>query len=190
MSGFHMKEWNQQRTLQTTLLSVIEVNPNLDEEEMKAAFESPREGPKRKAIRLTPKAYLTVAQLKKQTDTLLHRSFPQDTSEMQDFAFSGKLGSITDVFFVNDPPIIETAKGDVMCWKTTFEDDTGRIDVKVWGKACYELFHVTVDKMRELWEEGNEKPEEQEKILTTLNAHLDAKVIRTCKADIWSYGYK
>jgi hypothetical protein len=77
-----------------------------------------------------------------------------------------------------------------MCWKTSIEDETGRIDVKIWDRACYELFHVTMDKMRDMWETGNEKPEKVQEILKKFNDCLEANVTCYCKADTWTYGFK
>ena len=75
-----------------------------------------------------------------------------------------------------------------MCVKRTIEDETGKVDVKLWDKACYELFNVTVEKMRELWEEGNEKPRRQDAILEVLNARVSSKMSCLCKAGTWTFG--
>ena len=57
-------------------------------------------------------------------------------------------------------------------------------------EISYELFHIIVDKMQELWEEGNEKTASQVEILKSLNTQVDVQVICLCKPEVWTYGKK
>ena len=190
ISGLRMKIWNHRRTLQTNYLSVVEVNPKLEDQKLIEMFEEVSEGPKRKALRLTPTTAMTVAEIKNLGEQLLEDARSFRDRETSAFAVTGKFMTFTTDFFQQDPPILDTAKGPIMCWNTILEDDTGRLNVKVWDKACYELFHITVDKMQELWEEGNEKTASQEAILESLNTQIDVKVICLCKPEVWTYGKK
>ena len=75
-----------------------------------------------------------------------------------------------------------------MCWQTTLRDSTGSVQVKVWDKACYHLFAVTVSGFRDLWEKGVEDVTTQEEVLDQLNTYLDQKVSCCCTVVARKYG--
>ena len=68
----------------------------------------------------------------------------------------GTLSKFSDKFFEVDPPIVPRGDEGVVCWRTQLRDATGSIIVRVWNKACFSLFGITVDKMREDWGDGHE----------------------------------
>ena len=72
-----------------------------------------------------------------------------------------------------------------MCLKTVVDDSTGSVNVTLWDKACYEYFNITVTKLRDLWDEGVDNPENQDEILATLNARASETVVCFCKAEVW-----
>ena len=189
ISGLRVREWNRQRTMQTSYLSVIEVNPRLSPQQ-ENAFEDMQDEPKRKAIRLTLPEIMTVAEAKQLTEQMLHAAQSSQPTEAAEFSLRGKLSPFTQEFFEKDPPIIDTTRGEIMCWKTMMEDASGRLQVQVWDKACYELLSLTVTKLRTLWEEGHEDTAKQPTILDTLNKALADDVTCLCRADTWSYGKK
>ena len=117
----------------------------------------------------------------------MQRTFPRQARCI--FAISGTLPQLTDEFFEEGPPTLSGTK-EVMCWKTQLHDQTGDLDVRIWDKPCYELFQITVEKLRSYWEDGNEHGERRPDILTVLNAQLGMEVICNCQATVWSYGYK
>ena len=40
--------------------------------------------------------------------------------------------------------------------------------VTVWDKACFELFHMTASKLRDLWEDGYQDPSKRADLLDFL----------------------
>ena len=187
VSGVRIKEWNKSRTLQTSFLSVIEQNPRIEDNILKRCYDTPEEGPKRKAIRMTPKTIFTVSEAKqlceKMQEDVVNDSKPNDP---QEFVFKCQIVPFTTDFFEKDAPIIETKNGEVMCLKTVVEDATGHLFVKLWDKPCYDYLHLTADKLRELWEKGNDHAEQQDTILETLHARTDESVLCSCRADVWN----
>ena len=57
-----------------------------------------------------------------------------------------------------------------------------------WDKPCYELFGVTGDRLRELWETGVESIDERDEILGRLNANIAHKIVCACSAELWRRG--
>ena len=62
--------------------------------------------------------------------------------------------------------------------------------MRVWDQACYELFDVTASKLRELWEQGVENPDDQANLLDSLNKNLGRTYNFACTARIWSHGQR
>eukprot|EP00973_Karenia_brevis_P036946 5093172-Karenia_brevis.AAC.1 len=60
IAGVRIKEWSGERSLQTAYLSVDDVNLTLTEDQSEALSEA-QDGPKRKAIRVTPRTEMTIA---------------------------------------------------------------------------------------------------------------------------------
>ena len=75
-----------------------------------------------------------------------------------------------------------------MCWQTALRDSTGSVQVKVWDKACYQLFAVTASGFRDLWEKGVEDVTTQEEVLDQLNKNLEHKVSCSCNVVGRKYG--
>ena len=105
--------------------------------------------------------------------------------ESREFAIISQIRVLTKEFFKNDAPILDTRRGEVMYLKTVVEDHLGSINLTLRDKACYEYFQLTVNKFRELWEEGVDNPDRQDAILGSLNARAAAKVLCLCKAEVW-----
>ena len=59
-----------------------------------------------------------------------------------------------------------------------------------WDKPCYELFGVTGDRLRELWETGVESIDERDEILGRLNANMAHKIVCACSAELWRRGVR
>ena len=184
MSGVRVSEWRNERSLETTFLTIVEVNPK----ERDDIFDVPQinnEQRKRKALCLTQQNVLRVADVKGLMAELLEKA---PTNDQKEFMIVGHLSVLTHEFFEQDAPIVSGARQEKMCWTTAVEDSTGCLPVKVWGRACFELFHVTASKLRELWEEGNEHEERRDDILSSLNGELHHEVRATCSARVWSHG--
>ena len=189
ISGLRLKEWKGERTLESSFLSIVEVNPQLKKTD-KDALAIIDEGPRRKAIRMTPRTTITVSEAQGVTDRLLNDVGTSAPTTETDFVLFGTLRALTSEFFELDPPIMDTSKGERMCWKSALEDSTGSLQVRVWDKACYELFQCTAVKLRELWDEGVENPDMQDHILRELNRRTNTKVTCYCTATVWSAALK
>ena len=177
-------EYAGERTLQTSFLSVLEVNASLPH--IKRMLLDPiGKGPKRKVIRLMPRTSITVAEALRITQQQLRDAEANGSASATDFAIVGTLPPLTDDFFEQDPPILSTDSKDVMCLKTELHDQSGKLPVKLWDKPCYELFQMTADKMRSYWEEGHENQDRRSQILQVLNAQLGLPVTCNCKASVW-----
>ena len=87
-----------------------------------------------------------------------------------------------------DAPIVQKGDTEVMCWKTAIVDKSGTLRVKLWDKSCYDLFGVTCNRLRELWEQGVEQPDMQVQILDGFNSKLKTNVECLCQATVWRFG--
>ena len=188
-AGLKIRDWNGQRSLQTALLSLVEVNP-VARGGIDFAVDTDDGEPRRKALRMTPQTMMTISQAKRDMDQMLQDATRDANATIASKRFSlvGRLSPLTADFFTNDAPILEKGDANIMCWKSELQDSSGKLEVKVWDKACYEIFGVTADKLRELWETGVENSSEVEKILADLNENLGGNIVCACSADLWRWG--
>ena len=68
------------------------------------------------------------------------------------------------------------------------EDATGTILVKVWGMSCSELFRMTVDKLRAMWEDGLDNTSIREDLLKSLNREFGLTHRMLCGVTVLVYG--
>ena len=72
---------------------------------------------------------------------------------------------------------------------TELEDKFAKkIIVQVWSQAVSDLFNVTMENMRTLWEKGVDHKDEQDKILQGFNDKLKGEFNCVCKAIPRTYG--
>ena len=184
IGGLKIKEWQHERTLETSFVTMVEVNP------------SPREGleilenigndePKKKVMRASLPDVARVKDVMKMEENLLRKN---DTSESTEFVLIGKLTPMDNNFFVEDPPLLGDNQNEKMCWRTKLTDETGWCGVKVWDKPCYTLFQLTAPGLRAMWEEGLEHEQKREAILEQLNRNLTRDIRCVCKMNIWTFG--
>ena len=181
-SGLKLREWNGRRSLQSSYLTMIERNP------AGVSAPAPAEGPKRKAIRIAPSTKYTILQAQQETSTMLASAREGRTVSPISFSLVGSVQPLTKKFFDDDAPLLQKGDSQIMCWKSSIKDTTGSVSVKIWDKACYDLFGVTSNRLREMWEEGVDSPEEQDRILDELNEKMSHEVVCLCRADVWRYG--
>ena len=105
-----------------------------------------------------------------------------------EFTLCGRLGKFTRNFFDEDPPIVGEGPSSRVCWPTTFKDETGSTNIRVWDSAFFDLTNVSAIKLRSLWEDGFDNEGKRESILETLNGKIDKKVRLACTSSIWAYG--
>ena len=188
-SGLSLREYQGDRSLQTMFLTVIEVNPDLSH--LRATPEQDfSEGHKRKAILISPRVVIPISEVDKISKQLVSDAKKGEVVVATECTLCGTLSKISDKFFEDDPPIVLVGNKEVMCWKTQLQDATGSMTVTVWNKACFALFGVSVDKMREYWRAGHECRERQSEMIHELNAKLRNEVVCNCTVDVWSYGRK
>ena len=184
LRGLRVKEWRRERTLETSLLTTMEVNPRMREglHDIESVGD---EEPMRKAMRMSAPVPQRIADALAQTEELLQMA---PTAETREFVLAGNLTTVDATFFVNDPPIVGEPPREKMCWSTNLEDDSGRIPIKIWDKGCYELFGMTCAKLRAVWEEGVADASRQTAVLEMLNSKFDRRFLLSCTARIWSTG--
>ena len=189
LSGLSLREYLGDRSLQTMFLTMIELNPDLSHLRVTPEKDF-SEGRKRKAIHITPRMVIPTSEAEKICERLLTDAQNGTKVVATDCTLCGTLSKMSDKFFEDDPPIVPKGDREVVCWKTQLQDATGSTAVKVWNKASYSLFGITVDKMREYWGEGHECPERRADILSQLNAKLEVEVTCNCTVDVWIYGFR
>ena len=100
----------------------------------------------------------------------------------------GHLQKLSQELFDADVLIMEGNMKEIMCWQTKLRDSTGSVQVKVWDKACYQLFAMTASGFRDFWEKGVEDVATQEEVLDQLNTYLYQKVSCSCTVVARKYG--
>jgi hypothetical protein len=181
-----IKEWRQTRTLQTTYLSVIEVNP-VSSDSIPKIDALDNDEPKQKALRMTPQTVFTIAQVMDVMSTM-----ENDANELvRDICMRGSLTQLTNSFFDGDAPIIQVSEGkEKMCLTAEVGDATGNVIVKLWDFACYDIFHVTAPKLKDFWEKGVEDEEEKATVLEELNKSMDVEFRLFGTIKLWKFGFK
>ena len=182
LGGAQVHMWKERRTIQTTFLTVIEVNPTSDEV-LKHLRVAKASTPKRKAMRMTPAAIFTIDQANHRiADMVAYKG------DKIDLAIVCKVMMLNDKFFEDDAPFVDKNGNEIIRWNTCITDNSGEIQVTVWDRAAYELLGVTASKLRSYWEEGVEASDKRAAILSNLNKQLNKEVTCFCQAQVWQYG--
>ena len=186
LGGICVKSWRYDRLLETGWLTMVEINPrkrkgvdldNIGDEE-----------PKKKAFKLSLPS--DVCQVK-DIEAYVFENFktsqpPSSTTPKVRFVVTGTLTPLKETFFTEDPPLYGEPGQEKMMWKTQIQDATASMKVIVWDKACSDLFGVTGNKLREMWEDGYVHEEKREELLEKLSAKLSQKYRLVCSGGIWS----
>lgn len=187
LGGVRVSVYNEQRTLQTSFLSIIEVNPAARVDvTFEVAYEE--DEPMRKAIKMSGPTPISVAQALESTSRLLRDVQAGSSPPVIEFTLLGHLQGIDSEFFDNDFPIVDSAQREIMCWRTSLSDPTGSIDVNVWDKSCCNLFSLTATGLRGLWEKGVDDAQCRDAILKQLNAQLPNVMRCICSTSVRKYG--
>ena len=182
--GLIIRSWRGSRTLETSHLTVIEVNPK---ENVALVFEEETtDGPKTKAIKVTSLSPITMASCKQLGAKLIQ----DDTATKPEAtcALIARINPLTDKFFKDDSPTFGEEgklKSGLNC---SIHDATGTLDnVKLWDRAAYAIMHLNGDELHELWKEGVENEDKQEEIINKLNACFKAGVLFSCSVAVYTY---
>ena len=189
LAGVRVQEYRSQRSLQTSLLTLIEVDP-APREGLLAVEEPDEETPRKKAMRLCSRTTMSAAEVMRFSEGLLTAAQQTRSTSEQEFAIIGHLGKFTAAFFEDDAPIVGDGAKEKICWRTILADASGTLEVKAWDRAAFELFGLTAPGLREKREKGNDEPDETENILSELNAKLDFQFECACNMSVWSFGFK
>ena len=189
LAGVKIHKWQDQRTIQTTYLSVIEINPTPTENLILPEI-CDDDAPKRKAMRFTPSAMVSIEDVKKMQEQAVNDFQQSSSKDNTNFSMVCKIAAFDTSFFTKDLPVVDVKEKEVMCISTSVQDQTGTLTVKLWDRACYELFKVTASELRELWEQGINDLSSQNDILQTLNQNLDSECECACSLSTWQRGFK
>ena len=185
--GLRVKEYQEERSLETTYLSLVEINS-------KTAGEIPHieEGqPKRKAMRMTDGTILHAAQVLDMATAMEHSASTGQTPSTTDFVLKGTFKAFEATFFDNDPPTVDSNGTLKMCWKTYITDASGTVEVNLWDKACFSIFEMTATRFQQCWEEGYESKGKREDLLNKLNKNLAGTTYTAfCNMKLNTYGLK
>ena len=139
---------------------------------------------------MTVQPPLSVASANNMLNLLLKDADGNANVPSSDFYLVGCFSLFNHSFFDEDPPIVGEEPHEQICWKTLLTDGSGSLEVRVWGRACRDLFHVTSANLRQLWEEGVNDEEKQENILEKLNQPLASTWRLSCSAKVWVHTSK
>jgi len=110
LGGLRIKEFRQERTLQTGYLTVIEINPTGRTGMPKVPPLSEGE-PKQKVLKMSEGNVLTVKQVLELRDRMLADAEQGRTPPDEECTLRGTFSALTESFFTDDPPLVG---GDVM----------------------------------------------------------------------------
>ena len=183
-SGLRTKEYQRERTFETTLLTVIDINPP----KVPPVPETDHDTPKRKAMRMTEGPVIQIAEVQSTATSLQHSEAQGIETQPVDMFLKASFTPLNETFFDEDPPVVGEEDARIMRWKATLKDDTGEISVTVWDKPCFTIFEQTATKVMELWEDGVQNDHKRDTILAALNKNLTNVYHASCTMKIWKFG--
>ena len=178
--GLLLKVYREVRSLQTLILTAVEVNPTV-RNGIPTIEDQDMDEPLRKAMKITLSEGLSVQQALAITASMALNSTPTE----RNFTFVGKFKILTETFFTDNAPFID--KGDTveMLWKTIVSDATGEMPVTVWNNGCYVVFDTVAKSMQELWAAGEEDATKRTSLLANWNERLQFRYRCVCTAKLW-----
>ena len=190
LGGARVHAWKEQRSIQTSFLTVVEINPPARDDEP-FDIDVSDTGPKRKALKINAPSPLTASQVLLMQTELVRASENSQPKTTRDFSVRGFLGELTLDFFDGDAPVTDTKKEkEIIRWFTNLTDATGNIKVVVWDRAGSDLFDASATGLRSLWEDGVENKEKREQIIDGLNKKIRCEVLAVCSMEVRVYGKK
>ena len=184
-AGVKVREWEGQRSLQSTFLSHLEVNPRA--REGLPVVQALEEGePVRKAMRVSAQRCLPILDVERHGGVMVADARAGKPIVPLTCCIKGFLKKLDGSFFEDDAPLVGDEHREKMCWRTSLQDASGSVAVRVWDGACHELFSMTASGLRALWEEGVEQSVKRTEILERLNGRLEEEATCLCKVDVWA----
>ena len=180
LRGLCLKVYREVRSLETLILTAIEVNPTI-RDGIPTIEDQDEDEPLRKAMKITLSEGLSV----KQALAITAHMATDPTQTERHFTFVGKFKSLTETFFTDNAPFIEKGNTVEMLWKTIVSDATGEMPVTVWNNGCYVVFSTVATAMQESWATGEEDATKRVSLLGTWNTRLQFKYRCVCTAKCW-----
>ena len=173
-----------EKSFETTLVTIIEVNPL----GVPSVPDTATDGPKRKATRMSEGEVVQISRVKNMASSMEQSATDGDATSTIAFFLKASFKPFDDNFFELDPPVVGEGDAQKICWNAVLTDETGDLNVKVWDKACFSIFQMTASKVVEIWEDGVENEDQRVSILTTLNTNLTKEYQAYCSLKIWRKG--
>ena len=190
LCGARVHAWKEQRSIQSSFLTVVQINPpaRADEPFDISVNET---GSKCKAIKISAPSAKTVNQVLQMQAELVRASEQNQPKTTREFSVRGFVGELTPDFFDGDAPVTDTKKEkEIIRWLTNLTDATGNIKVVVWDRAGTDLFDASASGVRAMWEDGVENKEKREQIIDGLNKKLRCEILAVCSMEVRVYGKK
>ena len=187
-SSLKIIAYRQQRTMQSTFSTVVEINPTV-RAGVPLVEDLEESEPKRKALKITEGVLMTVDAVQKLKTTMILQAADPSAPTFRDFDLKGHVTLLTEAFFDADAPVVGDTR-EIMRLSTSITDQTGSLDVTIWDHACYSLFGLAAPALRAAWENGIEHVEKREEVLEVLNVNLGKEVRASCTAKLVKKGFK
>ena len=180
LRGLCLKVYREVRSLETLILTAIEVNPTI-RDGIPTIEDQDEDEPLRKAMKITLSEGLSV----KQALAITAHMATDPSQTERHFTFVGKFKLLTETFFTDNAPFIDKGNTVEMLWKTIVSDATGEMPVTVWNNGCYVVFSTVATAMQESWATGEEDATKRPSLLDTWNTRLQFKYRCVCTAKHW-----
>jgi len=187
LCGARVHAWKEQRFIQSSYLTVVEINPSA-RADVSFDISINETGPKCKAIKMSAPILMTASQVLRMQTELVRASELTQPRTTREFSVRGFIGELTIDFFDGDAPVTETSKEEIIRWITKLTDATGVLKVVVWGRAGIELFNASASRVRAMWEDGVENPAKRRQIIDGLNTKLRCEFLALCSMEVRVYG--
>ena len=126
---------------------------------------------------------IPVAHVRKMT--MQDQPFAADPTAAKHLQLLGHFNDVTAAFFDDDCPVEDSESGMKIKWHAALSDQTETINVTVWTKPFFDIFHLHPSQLQDLWAKGVDSEEEREEILDTLNTALKHTFRCVCRVSFW-----
>jgi hypothetical protein len=152
LGGARVHAWKEQRSIQLSFLTVVEINPTTRAVESFDISVS-ETGSKRKAIKIDALSPLTASQVLQMQTELVRTTEPNQPKTTRDFSVCGYLGELILDFFDGDAPVRDTEKEkEIIRWFTNLTNAIGNSKVVVWDRAGSDIVGASASGVWALWE--------------------------------------
>ena len=181
-----VKEFNKEKRLETSFLSVVEVNPNKRKGVPDLPSLADMDGePPRKAIKLELKPHVSTEYANTRLNKMLEDAKAGEEVEPLEFVLRCKLEPFDDEFFANNAPFVGPEDGEKVRLPVLVSDSTGEMRVVIWTSAAAVLLKITKEQLRKIWEAGEDTEKDRPELLKKLNSPFDNFFLLSCTGKVW-----